>query len=78
MTNDEAEKQDYRNVSKRCFIYTKNNFEEDILPELVDYYKGERTVILEEFIKSLSRLPSIYAIPIKVLEICASFIRIFF
>ena len=50
MTAEEADKQDYRNVCKRCFEYTKKNYAEFILPELVDYYKGERIVILEEFI----------------------------
>ena len=58
----ERETNDYRSVCKRCFVYVKENIGEKIPEELVDYTKGAKLIILEEFIKSLSRLPEVYTI----------------
>lgn len=68
MTMDEVESQDYRAACKRCFTYIKNNCKEEILPELVDYLKGYRIVVLEEFLLSLIKLPSVYIYPVYLLE----------
>ena len=68
MNLEESEKLDYKAVCKRCFMYLKTNCKEEILPELVDYLKGYRVVILEEFTMSLIKLPSLYLYPIGVLD----------
>lgn len=60
MNNREVSNQDYRGVCQRCFLYLKNNVKEEIHPELIDYLKGSKVVILEEFLISLIRLPEVY------------------
>lgn len=68
MSEIETSTQDYRGASKRCYLYAKENIDEEIPAELVDYTKGAKVIILEEFFKTLHSLPDIYFIPIKVLE----------
>jgi hypothetical protein len=75
MTFEESEKLDYRAVCKRCFTYVKNNCQEEILPEMVDYLKGYRRVVLEEFHNSLLEFPTIYLFPIRILAFIADKIR---
>lgn len=60
LTDTEVNHQDYRSACKRCYLYLKTNVKEDIHPELIDYVKGAKIVILEEFLLSLTRLPEAY------------------
>ena len=68
LNNDEYSNQDFRPACKRCFIYVKKNIEEEIPADMVDYFKGYRIVIIEEFLTSLNRLPEIYLVPITALK----------
>lgn len=69
MNNDEQKNNDYRGACKRCFIYLKKNVEEEIPPDLVDYIKGEKVIIIEEFTLSIVRLPEAYIYPIQAIEV---------
>ena len=64
MIRDEQKNNDYREACRRCFVYLKRNVEEDVHPELIDYLKGERIIIIEEFALSVIRLPEVYIFPI--------------
>lgn len=68
LTTEEEEKKNYRSACQRCFIYLKKNVKEEIPEDMIDYMKGARIVIIEEFLFTLSRLPELYHIPFTILE----------
>ena len=77
MTEEEQDRQDYRGVCKRCFLYAQKAIGEEIPANMIDYYKGFYRIVLEEFLLSLIRLPEVYHIAISGLELmCSKIVRI--
>lgn len=70
MQGNEADSNDYREACKRCFLYFKRNFEEEIHPDMVDYVKGSWLIIIEELLRSLENLPKLY---IKLIDFVQEF-----